>query len=456
MVGLSPIRSVHHPNLFMVRLRPPAQLADSLWTGRLSGRAATALGYLERAGRVRSVTRLDGDEDVEASFRAGLQGATPQVFEAGVPDDPLANLTMIEIDPLQPLEPLLIELANDPLVLRVSRVPTRHLIDGPEAGDAADAVRSWWNLVKIRWNEARRAESFIEANDIVVAVLDTGIDPGHPDLRERVEGYWRRWGVSDQDIVGHGTHVAGIIAAQIGDGGIDGICACKLRPFKVFDDEPSYYEEAGRFEYLVNPKSYLRALRQCMIDPVNVINLSLAGYERDPEEEHVIGELIRANRVVVAGMGNDGRGANRRAFPAALDGVVAVGATNADDRCIRSSSSGAHIALCAPGDAIWSTLPTYPGQHHYEAVFDDRMMPLPGAPMSRARDYHFGTGTSMAAAHVSGAVALLLARNPRLSPGEVRRRLMDTAEKLGEMSTAAFTPAHGAGRLSLEALLAGP
>jgi len=450
----------YHRGLLTVRLKPAAEMAESLWGARLTGRAIQALTHLERAGLLRSVERLDADEGANESVSRTARGGTQAMFlertDAAIfADDPLANLTMIEIDESQPLEPLMLELANDPVVERVSRVPIRHLIGDPPAAGSQDAIRTWWNLAKIGWREARAAAHFVEADQINVAILDTGIDAHHPDLAGRVHGYWRMGGVSDQDIVGHGTHVAGTIAAGIGNGaGIDGVCACRLWTYKVFDDQPAYYEEKRRFEYLVSPKAYLKALRQCTFDDVRVINLSLAGYERDPEEEQVIRQLIGANRVIVAGMGNDRNGANREAYPAAFDGVIAVGATSADDRCIQSSSYGRHIALCAPGDAIWSTLPTYPGQRYFDAVFDGPQQPRRGAPDNRPTGYHFWRGTSMAAAHVSGAVALLLASKPGLSPDAVRRRLIDTAEKVPEMSNASFTPEHGAGRLALAALLA--
>jgi subtilisin family serine protease len=454
--------SAYHPGLLMVRLKPLAELEGSLWASRFSGPAANSLAHFERAGLVRSVERLDMDEEMQPLFRASGADVTNALFStraghAGESDDPLANLAMIEFDPSQPLGPLMLEIARDPRVLRVSQVPIRHLIGGAAIGGAASMAAAWWNLTKIKWGEARAALNFVEASAITVAVLDTGIDARHPDLRERVDGYWCPKHVSEKDIVGHGTHVAGIIAAQIGnDIGIEGICECKLRPYKVFDDQPSYYEETDRFEFLVNPKSYLRALRQCKFDSVQVINLSLAGYELDPEEAHVVSELIRSRRVVVAGMGNDGKGASRIAYPAALDEVVAVGATTGDDSRLQSSSRGSHMAICAPGDWIWSTLPTYPGFRYYEAVFDDGMRPHPGAAESRKENYYYERGTSMAAAHVSAAVALVLAQDPDLSPQDVRRKLMETAEKVPQMAAESFTPEHGAGRLALASLLARP
>jgi hypothetical protein len=201
----SPPVSAYHRGLVMVRLKPAANLPESLWNARLSGRAAQALGFLERAGRVRSIERLDGDENAEPSFPERDRGAAPAFFsthlDSRAPDDPLANLVMLEVDPSQPLEPLLTEIESDPLVLRASRVPIRHLIGEASTGRTG-IIELWWNLTKIQWSEARKAAGFIEANDITVAVLDTGIDASHPDLKERVDGYWRAKGISDRDHCG--------------------------------------------------------------------------------------------------------------------------------------------------------------------------------------------------------------------------------------------------------------
>src|SRR3712207_3398297 len=99
-----------------------------------------------------------------------------------------------------------------------------------------------WNLRRIEWAAARALPTFTEATGIRVAVLDTGIDPGHPDLQGRVDQYVfdhpdLPLASAERDIVGHGTHVAGTVGALINNAlGINGICQCRLLIWKIFDD----------------------------------------------------------------------------------------------------------------------------------------------------------------------------------------------------------------------------
>jgi hypothetical protein len=124
-----------------------------------------------------------------------------------------------------------------------------------------------WNLMKIRWNEARVVAGFRDAQDITVAVLDTGIQTDHPDLAGRVAGHVFSYPADVQapsgpeDIIGHGSHVAGTIGANFNNNvGINGICNCKLKAWKIFDDRPDYSALDNMFVYYVNPSMYRMAL----------------------------------------------------------------------------------------------------------------------------------------------------------------------------------------------------
>src|SRR3712207_2779397 len=111
------------------------------------------------------------------------------------------------------------------------------------AAGVPPAAALMWNLRKIRWPEARALPGFQDAQNIRVGVLDTGVDPNHPDLEGIVQGYRFSYpdlplAPSDQDIVGHGTHVSGTIAAKINnDVGINGICTPRLLVWKIFSGE---------------------------------------------------------------------------------------------------------------------------------------------------------------------------------------------------------------------------
>lgn len=455
-----------HSDLVKIRLKVDSEADGLADDTRLSSEGADALAFMEQAGQVRLAKRMDGSSMAVGRWPAELYNvkslrdlillpARPVAEQAG---DPLANLRFMEVDPATPLKEALEVIASDPGVDYVSRVPIRlAAATSPPNPDyqAPPRLALLGNLRQIRWPEARNALGFQEAHNVSVAVLDSGFDPNHEDLIGQFERYnWQYKGTmsptSDQDHKGHGTHVAGIIgAANTNDLGIKGICRCRLMPYKVFKNKETYTKTTGRFEYIVEPELYYMALASCAEANVQVVNLSIAGFKEDMDETRLIGNLISGGAVVVAAMGNDGT--DRAAYPAAIAGVVAVGAVSDEDTIEPYSNRGDHILLCAPGEDIWSTHPTYRGQDHF-AMDPSQWPPRPGRREPRKTHYQDQHGTSMAAAHVSGAVALLRAKRPQLTVDEVHRALRESAVMLPEMNNQP-TDAHGAGRLDLERLL---
>lgn len=319
-----------------------------------------------------------------------------------------------------------------------------------------------WNLQKILWQQARARPGFQDADNVRVAVLDTGVDNRHPDLQ--VEAYhWQQPDlsrpVSDRDIIGHGTHVSGTIAALVNNNvGVDGICKCRLSVWKIFDDEPTFAPNLGTFVYFVNPIIYRRALAACVDAAVDVVNLSIGGPAApDATEQLLFDQLIASGVTVCAAMGNERQFGSPTSYPAAVPGIVAVGATGLDDTVAEFSNAGNHIAVSAPGKAIWSTLPTYEGQTGFTAVFGPDGRPMLGRPIRRETNYDAWNGTSMATPHVSGCAALLIAKNSaagnRPAPDQVRQSLMESADKVPAMNGMDFSADYGAGRINLLKLL---
>jgi subtilisin family serine protease len=281
-----------------------------------------------------------------------------------------------------------------------------------------------WGHTAVRIGQARERAGFKEATAITVAVADTGIDRSHPDLKKVISEYKNFLkGEGDRDYSGHGTHVAGIIAAEMNNGvGVSGLCGAKLLALKVL---PS------RVEW--DAAAYYRALAYC-IGRARVLNLSLGSAAFDPGERDVIADLIDEGIVVVAAMGNEFEHGNPVEYPAALPGVCAVGATDHADRRGSFSNTGKHIALSAPGVSIVSTTPTYRFDHG-------------------KRDYDTWDGTSMAAPHVAAAAALLLAKKPDLTPAQVIQKLQRSADKVPGMKKRPNNEL-GWGRLNIEKALA--
>lgn len=233
-----------------------------------------------------------------------------------------------------------------------------------------------------------------------VAVLDTGIAMNHVDLKDAIEDgkdFTRSasgWG----DVQGHGTHVAGTIAARDNTTGVVGVAPdCRLLIGKVLGDNGSG-SSAGV------AAGILWAIEQ----KAHVISMSLGSPQPDGRIKEAIDRALEAGVFVVAAAGNEGPNLNTVGWPASYDGVISVGAIDRQKRVTRFSSRGKRVDIVAPGDAIVSTFP-----------------PNGLASLS---------GTSMATPLVAGVVALIIAKHlesegesPVDTPAELLEHLRRTA-----------------------------
>lgn len=336
------------------------------------------------------------------------------------PRERLRGYNVIELDSARVPGDVLRRIQASAAVEFVERVANRWTSTG--AARADPSLNLQWGLRAIEWFAARRRPA---ASRVHVAVLDTGVDADHPDLKGAIESY-DRGGHSAKDLPGHGTHVAGIIAARANNGiGICGVADCRLHMWKVFTD-PSGPRALERFD----DEAYNRALAAVLDSPARIVNLSLGGSEPSRTEQDLIGALVDEGVLVIAAMGNGFEEGNDTEWPAAYDNVLAVGAITEGRRRASFSSTGRHIGVVAPGNGILSTVPRYPFA-------------------GRETDYDSWPGTSMAAPHVSGCAALLKAKH-RTRDGEwLAKRLMRTALKLAAMRGKSFTPAYGHGLVSV-------
>ncbi len=262
----------------------------------------------------------------------------------------------------------------------------------------------------------------------LVAVLDTGVDASDPDLagvvltgaaRSFVDGT-----AAGTDPDGHGTSVAGIIAARTGNGvGGAGVAAARILPVTIADAD-------GR----TTPAALVKGLRYATARGARVINISFGGRGYSAAEQRAIDDAVRAGALVVVAAGNDGGSAGGPAYPGAYRQVLTVGALGPGGRALALSERGPQVAIAAPGKNIASIPP--------------RALPgIAAAGLVRR------TGTSMAAAIVSGAAARIIARHPRWSAQQVRAVLRETAR---DVPPAGDDLSTGAGALDLRAALAAP
>lgn len=276
-----------------------------------------------------------------------------------------------------------------------------------------------WGLKKI--NAEAAWEITTGSEDVVIAILDTGIDLDHVELQGKIIGGYNAVDPDEEPIDrnNHGTHVAGIAAAPGNDGiGMAGVAwKSPLLAVKVMRDDGR-----GTTAEIIDGVLWVVDWAKQNPDKRVVINMSLGGTGYVRSFKEAIDAAIREGIVIVAAMGNDFR--RIKNYPAAHQGVIAVGATRTNDSLTDFSTIGSHISVTAPGDRIHSTVP------------GDKYLALPG--------------TSMASPFVAGAAALLLAIDPDMSPAEVKSVLEETAVHPRGLN---FDENFGYGRIDLEAAL---
>ncbi len=462
--------SSHHDSMLLVKMRqsvkPKKQKRSKRQDESPPSSGLQMVWAHEVVGLVKQITPLHHEARVGTNQRAPLTEGLMLSQEHLPSDHPLTDVHLIETTYNEAIPRLKEALESDANVESVSPVPRRRLGGASGTGNKkkksaqqSPPKATGWNLKKISWPEAVNATTVKQAATVQVAILDTFVQSSHPDLKGQVNKAVHEYkklkhSPNAKDIVGHGTHVSGILAAKDKNGiGINGLCNPRLMVYKIFGDAPEQVN-SSMFEYTVDPVMYRRGLAACLDGGVQALNLSVAGTGKpEPTEQKLFEKLEAQGVTIVAAMGNQRLQGSPTLFPAALKEVIAVGATGVDDEYAYFSNAGDYISICAPGVGVWSTVPTYPGQTGFFAKSDGGETE-PGAAISRARNYDSLSGTSMAAPHVTGAVALLLANDATLSPKDVRKQLEESADKVEGMKGAKFTPDYGYGRLNLNKLLA--
>jgi subtilisin family serine protease len=246
-----------------------------------------------------------------------------------------------------------------------------------------------YELAKLKLPQAHR---LAKGDRVRVAVIDSGIDGNHPELAGAIEQSYDALG-SEITPHQHGTAIAGLIVAH---GKLMGAApSARILAVRAFNPKDKG-AEGTTF-------NILKGLDWATANGARVINMSFAG-PSDPAIRRSLEAARKKGIVLVAAAGNAGP-KSPPLYPAADANVIAVTATDADDRLFEQANRGRHIAVAAPGAGVMVAIP------------DGR--------------YQVSSGTSYAAATVSGIVALMLERNSNLNPDQVRNILLKTAKDLG-------------------------
>lgn len=256
----------------------------------------------------------------------------------------------------------------------------------------------------IPWGVERIGAKLVHAmgntgKGIKIGILDTGIDFTHEDLNRNYKGGYNFVDNNANviDINGHGTHVAGIIAAADNDIGVVGVAPdANLYSVKVLN-----YDSTG------TAGDIAAGLEWCLFNDIQIVNMSLGASEDSISIRRICDILYNSGILLIAAAGNNG---NEKGFgenidnPAKYDNVTAVGATDISDNRSSFSSTGPKLELVAPGSDIYSTLP--------------------------GNKYASLSGTSMSSPHVTGVAALIKKAYPEMTNVQTRIRMQISAQNM--------------------------
>lgn len=390
------------------------------------------LDYLRANAGLKRTSALFVQDGKYKAQRANAARVAAVSSVADSPHEDLRGFTVVSVDPKSVNQKVMRMLRHSSAIQYVEPMPARWIARRtPRTAKAATSdpmQKLQWGLRAIGWFDTKHPAPSKIAR-VKVAVLDTGIDQSHEDLGAAVQSYDHH-GRSAEDIVGHGTHVAGIIATVTNNSvGISGLAPCPLAIWKISDDQP-----IGD-DFYVDGELYLRALGLLADEGCKIVNLSIGGTQQSRTEALLFRRLRERDVLPIAAMGNEFEVGNPVEFPAAYPGVVAVGAISSELRRASFSNTGPHIWVVAPGHTILSTVPMDSSPHRPES------------------EYATWSGTSMAAPHVAACAALYRAANPSASANQVEAALSKGTKRLPQMGKRSFTTAHGHGLVYLPKLL---
>ena len=319
---------------------------------------------------------VDKPNQADENMIRGLGGKTKYTYH-------IINAKAVEI-PEQAID----YIKKNPRVAYVEEDAEVHALD-------AELDNSWG----VKQIGAGVVHEYNKGTGVKVAIIDTGIDYDHPDLDGNYKGgYDFVNGDSDpMDDNGHGTHCAGIVAAEDNDIRVIGVAPeAYLYGVKVLNSGGSglWSDVIAGIEWSVD-------------NDMQIISMSLGDGDLESVEA-ACDAAYAAGIVVVAAAGNSGNPAGRGdnvGYPAAYSSVIAVAATDSQDERARWSSTGPDVELAAPGVSIYST------------ILND--------------NYGYKSGTSMACPHVTGTAALVKEAYPEWTNVQIREQLQITADDLG-------------------------
>lgn len=340
-------------------------------------------------------------DSVLASFPDDKAAEVHQAIKAGkaspannIQDDTVRNwLLETTLPQLPALGDIMKQLRSAEMA---ERLPV--MLAAEESSEAAEARAAQsetpWGIVRVNapgaWANGNMGEN------ATVAVVDTGIDLTHPDLSANIIGNYNAIDatVSGQDDNGHGTHVAGTIAAVKDGKGVAGVAPkAKLYAVKVLSAQGS-----GSSSAIVD------GIGWAVKKKANVINMSLGSPQNDTAIATALKNAVKAGVTVVCAAGNDSGDVN---YPAANVEAIAISASDSSDKITSFSSRGPEIDFIAPGAKIYSTF--------------------------KGGAYRTLDGTSMASPHVAGLAALAVSAGAK-TPAQVRKMLNGAAVPINTLT----------------------
>jgi thermitase len=275
--------------------------------------------------------------------------------------------------------------------------------------------QSQWAPQKINLDDAYNLT--IGSPEVVIAILDSGVDQDHQDLAQNLlPGYdFVNEDANPEDDNGHGTRMAGIAAAVMNNSlGVAGTCpSCKILPVKAGRSDGSFtiYDSYQALEYAANMHN-IEGIPENP-NPADVISMSFRFNNPSTSLENGVADAASTGAILLAGAGNDNTDAMK--YPAAYEQVIAVAATDQNDARISISNYGIWVDIAAPGISIYTT--------------------------TLNNGYTTSAGTSAATAMTAGLVGLMRSRNPSLDKDQAQQILQETA------SPVTGFPAIGGGRI---------